>query len=302
MSPADDPHAASGAGSSAFADAFTDPLKAAMSFGKFVPGFDFLEQWSRQAQAALPSMGQWVAPTLDPAELEKRIQDLRTVQFWLEQNARMLGMTIQALEVQRMTLTTLQGMNVPLDALRETLQARPSPAPARAASSAPPPSPYAAAPAPRSPHPPAAAPARASSPAPAPAADEGAASAQTPGADAGAPAGPAPVDPMRWWGALTQQFTQLAAHTLQDALSRPSGTGTGTAPGDADHAAAPAAGKGGAAPAAAAPGARAAATAPSSGTPAAGASTADAASRQADAPRTPRAKARGSPGDKPARG
>jgi hypothetical protein len=30
------------------------------------------------------------------------------VQFWLEQNARMLATTIQALEVQRMTLSTLQ--------------------------------------------------------------------------------------------------------------------------------------------------------------------------------------------------
>ena len=39
----------------------------------------------------MPDIGQWVAPTLDPAELEKRIEELRTVQFWLEQNARMLA-------------------------------------------------------------------------------------------------------------------------------------------------------------------------------------------------------------------
>ena len=76
-------------------------------FNKLVPGFDFLQGLVKNAGAALPSIGQWVAPTLNPEELEKRIEELRTVQFWLEQNARMLAATIQALEVQRMTLSTL---------------------------------------------------------------------------------------------------------------------------------------------------------------------------------------------------
>ena len=66
-------------------------------------------------------MGQWIAPTLDPEELDKRIGELRTVQFWLEQNARMLATTIQALEVQRMTLSTLQTMNLPMADLRDAL-------------------------------------------------------------------------------------------------------------------------------------------------------------------------------------
>ncbi|MEP7101727.1 MAG: PhaM family polyhydroxyalkanoate granule multifunctional regulatory protein, partial [Burkholderiales bacterium] len=65
-------------------------------FSKLVPGFDFLQGLVKNAGAALPGIGQWVAPTIDPAELEKRIEELRTVQFWLEQNARMLGATIQA--------------------------------------------------------------------------------------------------------------------------------------------------------------------------------------------------------------
>ena len=46
------------------------------------------------------------------------------MQFWLEQNARMLGATIQALEVQRMTLSTLKTMNVQMEDLRESLQIR----------------------------------------------------------------------------------------------------------------------------------------------------------------------------------
>ena len=96
----------------------------AANFAKLVPGFDFLQGLVKNAGAALPSIGQWVAPTLNPEELEKRIEELRTVQFWLEQNARMLGATIQALEVQRMTLSTLKTMNVQMDDLRESLKIR----------------------------------------------------------------------------------------------------------------------------------------------------------------------------------
>uniref|UniRef100_UPI0035C0659E PhaM family polyhydroxyalkanoate granule multifunctional regulatory protein n=1 Tax=Azohydromonas aeria TaxID=2590212 RepID=UPI0035C0659E len=109
-------------------------------FTKLVPGFDFLQKLVGGANAAMPAMGQWVAPTLNPEELEKRISELRTVQFWLEQNARMLGATIQALEVQRMTLTTLKTMNVQMGDLREALKIRlpdpPAPAPAPAARAA----------------------------------------------------------------------------------------------------------------------------------------------------------------------
>ena len=80
------------------------------AFQPFAPGFDFLQGLVQNAGAAMPGIGQWVAPTLDPQELDKRIRELRTVQFWLEQNARMLGATIQALEVQKMTLATLENL------------------------------------------------------------------------------------------------------------------------------------------------------------------------------------------------
>ena len=97
-------------------------MSDASAFSKFVPGFEFMQSLVKNAGAALPGIGQWVAPTLDPAELEKRISELKTVQFWLEQNARMLSATIQALEVQRMTLSTLKTMNVKMGDLRETLK------------------------------------------------------------------------------------------------------------------------------------------------------------------------------------
>jgi hypothetical protein len=98
----------------------------ASPFQNFAPGFDFLQGLVQNAGAAMPGMGQWVAPTLDPQELEKRIQELRTVQFWLEQNVRMLSSTVQALEVQKMTLSTLRTMNVQMGDLREALTPKPA--------------------------------------------------------------------------------------------------------------------------------------------------------------------------------
>ena len=109
--------------------------------GKMIPGFEFLQDLARNSGASLPGLSHWVAPTLDPDEIGRRIEELRTVQFWLEQNGRMLGTTIQALEVQRMTLSTLKTMNVQVADLAEAFKIRmpeagaptPAPAPAPAA-------------------------------------------------------------------------------------------------------------------------------------------------------------------------
>ena len=102
-------------------------MTAATDLARMVPGFDFLQGLMKNAGAGLPSFGAWVAPTLNPEELEKKIQELKTVHFWLEQNARLLATTIQAMEVQRMTLSTLQSMNVPLAELKPRLKLKPSP-------------------------------------------------------------------------------------------------------------------------------------------------------------------------------
>jgi len=84
-------------------------------FGKFVPGFDFLQNLTKGASQAIPqmpNMASWIAPTLDVEELDKRISELKAVHFWLDQNSKALGATVQALEVQKMTLAALKGMNV----------------------------------------------------------------------------------------------------------------------------------------------------------------------------------------------
>ena len=98
-------------------------------FGKFVPGFDFLQNLAKGASSNIPQMpnlSNWVAPTINVEELEKRVEELKAVQFWLEQNAKLIAASIQALEVQRMTLSTLQTMNLPLSALREAMTLTPT--------------------------------------------------------------------------------------------------------------------------------------------------------------------------------
>jgi hypothetical protein len=51
-----------------------------------------------------------VAPPMSVDELDKKIQDLKTVESWLNVNMNMLRGTIQALEVQRATIATLQSL------------------------------------------------------------------------------------------------------------------------------------------------------------------------------------------------
>lgn len=183
-------------------------------FGRFVPGFDFLQNLAKGAAAGMPTMpglSGWVAPTVSVDELDKRIQDLKAVQFWLEQNARALAATVQALEVQKMTLATLQDMNVAMGDLAASFGAaagqdkeRPAARAAEPPSAFPFTSPPAPAPAPE---------------APSPANDASAArSARTPPDDEAAPEQTkGAADPMQWWGALTSQFQQIAAHALRDA-------------------------------------------------------------------------------------
>ncbi|MGJ7525714.1 PhaM family polyhydroxyalkanoate granule multifunctional regulatory protein [Variovorax sp. GB1P17] len=184
------------------------------AFSQFVPGFDFLKNLAGGAAAGagagavpgIPSLASWVAPTLSVEEVDKRIQELKTVQYWLEQNGHALKATIQALEVQKMTLSTLRGMNVRMEDIASAFTkqaAAMAPAPAAAAAAATPePEPAEVeddaepeeAPSPKKPR---------SKPA---------------SAKAGAAAdGAGVVDPMQWWGSLTEQFQQIASSALQDA-------------------------------------------------------------------------------------
>lgn len=158
----------------------------AFDFSKFVPGFDFLQNLGKGASTAAPAMGGWVAPTLSVEELDKRITELKAVQFWLDQNAVALKATIQALEVQKMTLATLKGMNFSLGDLTSAFKLQPA-----AATPSPPAAKAAEKPAEKAPEPTT--------------------------ADADAPAASGVVDPLKWWGSLTEQFQQIAGAALKDA-------------------------------------------------------------------------------------
>ena len=173
----------------------------ATGFAKFVPGFDFLQTLAKGASASvnqMPNMGNWIAPTLSVEELDKRIGELKNVQFWLEQNSRALSATVQALEVQRMTLATLKGMNFNLSEVASAFGAKaaetPTPPPPKAAEK----------------------PASAAKPAD----EEPTTSAEPDKPTPKAAAGASMVDPLQLWGSLTQQFQQIASNAMQEVTAK----------------------------------------------------------------------------------
>lgn len=190
-------------------------------FGKLVPGFDFLQNLAKQAAGAqssaspqLPNLGNWIAPTLSLEELDKRVQELKAVQFWLDQNATALKATIQALEVQKMTLATLKGMNFNMADMAnaftiktgESLASMQEGVTSMGKSFAGlevPPSAFQAAKA-------------------KPETDAKTAAASAQPDESGQPSAAANgmVDPMQWWGALTQQFQTIATEALKEVASK----------------------------------------------------------------------------------
>ena len=179
-------------------------------FSKFVPGFDFLKQIT-QPRSMMPSPAQWVAPTVDPEEVERRIQELRTVQFWLEQNTTALKATIQALEVQKMTLTTLKDMNVSMNDMAQVFQqgmADTVSSVTQAVKAAVPEAPAEAAPAStvtwhEVPVQPAAA-----------------AEAEPPAQEEESPLNAAFAQAGQWWGSMMQTFQSIAQQAQEDVLQR----------------------------------------------------------------------------------
>jgi hypothetical protein len=178
----------------------SDSNNTAAGFGKFVPGFDFLQGLAAQAvkgaASGLPNIPQmpnpanWVAPTLNVEELDKRIEELKTVQFWLDQNAKALQATITALEVQKMTLATLKGMNFNMGDVANAFKLKATETVAAAVNTT----------------------------LGKPAAKKSPAKKKAAAGDASAAPGKGGlIDPMQWWGSLTQQFGQIAADAMKDA-------------------------------------------------------------------------------------
>lgn len=73
----------------------------------------FKNMWENVPGMNLPGMKHipgMVMPTLSTEEIDKQIKDLQAVESWLSLNLNMLHTSIQALEVQKATLSTLQTM------------------------------------------------------------------------------------------------------------------------------------------------------------------------------------------------
>lgn len=185
------------------------PNAAGFDFSQFVPGFDFLRQMT-QPRNATPAAAQWVAPTIDPEEVDRRIQELKTVQFWLEQNTTALKATIQALEVQKMTLTTLKTMNVGLTDMAQVFQQAAAQTVSGMAAAG------------------AVAPAEAASAPAAPATSQPAAGtnpaseepSSTTATEADSPLNTAFAQAGQWWGSMLQTFQTIAQQAQGDVLQR----------------------------------------------------------------------------------
>lgn len=148
----------------------------------------------------LPGM---VTPNLSLDDLDKQIQDLKTVESWLQLNMNMLRGSIQALEVQRATIAALKTMGESFT---------------KAANGAAPAAPHASWPMPSNAH---------ASHAPAfdpllaenEEADEEdeASSAESATAETSVP----PVNPAAWWTVLQDQFKQALQTAMQDHGAEP---------------------------------------------------------------------------------
>jgi hypothetical protein len=167
------------------------------------------------------SMSGMAAPPLSTEDLDKRIADLKAVESWLNMNVTMLRGTIQTMEVQRATLSTLKSMGASMaEAMRQ------SGVSAEKMASMPF-GPFFGQPAAGTP--------ATGAPAPAPAAsgaDAGGGSAQ-PGA--GAPAqepGAALGMPtaLAWWNMLQDQFTQAVSTAMTPADGASTAEARGEAP------------------------------------------------------------------------
>lgn len=177
-------------------------------FGQFVPGFEFLQKLVNPAAPAagqgmgggMPNLGSWVAPTLNVEDLEKRIDELKAVHFWLEQNSKALSATIQAMEVQKMTLATLRDLNVNFGDFAKAGEAAADTVSKGFSGFQ---MPSAVEPQPEQ------------EPVPEPAPEREPVQPKGKGAEA-AETSQDKIDPVQWWGALQQQFQNIAASAMED--------------------------------------------------------------------------------------
>ncbi|MGN6649176.1 PhaM family polyhydroxyalkanoate granule multifunctional regulatory protein [Trinickia sp.] len=174
-------------------------------FGAAFPG---MQPGTAQGfSSPLSAMSDMMSPLMNVEELDKRITDMRAVEQWLKLNLSMLQSAIQALEVQRATLSTLSAfgafakasMTQPAESARAGAQSSPASSWSQSTSAWPGRS------------------SDANAGQPAGAGESGGAEPVDEASGAGAQAGEtggAAFDPSGWWNLLQSQFNQLAAFAM----------------------------------------------------------------------------------------
>jgi hypothetical protein len=171
-----------------------------------------------------------VAPPMSVDELDKKIQDLKTVESWLNVNMNMLRGTIQALEVQRATIATLQSLGENFAQHMQQASTQANAQASAAQTDIPKPGSFSASDHTSWPMPPAAAPASVQESAPEPAPEpepesippQAAETAdKTPGSASGNDAGTPFANPAAWWNLLQNQFKQAVSQAMEgDGLAK----------------------------------------------------------------------------------
>ena len=67
--------------------------------------FEFMQKMWNPTSFPLPGM---ITPTVDIAEIEKKISELGAVETWLKMNTGFVQMTIKTLEMQKAALASLR--------------------------------------------------------------------------------------------------------------------------------------------------------------------------------------------------
>ena len=90
-------------------------------FGVAIPGFTPPGGENAAAAAGIPGMPPGfpfpnpaaMFATIDPAEIERKISELKVIEGWLTMSLRMQQMSIRTMELQKASLEALRGTQVP---------------------------------------------------------------------------------------------------------------------------------------------------------------------------------------------
>ena len=87
---------------------------------------DMFDLWQKMVNPSAYPLQSFMFPAPDPKEIEKKIQELETVEHWLKANVNMIQLTVRTLRYQ---LAMLKGGEKAMESLAESAKARKEKAP-----------------------------------------------------------------------------------------------------------------------------------------------------------------------------